>query len=94
MTLGPAMQKTTQVLLKNNTRASVALAVLSFVPLLIGLLVVSMTFGRLSIIAFLGWLMLMGGLVLTIRQIWWLVLPRLACSITMAETWANSWRHG
>ena len=86
------MPRTSQVLLKNNTRASVALVVLSIVPLFVGLVLVGMTLGRLSIIAFLGWVVLLGGIVLTVRQIWWLVLPRLACSDEELLVYLNGFR--
>jgi hypothetical protein len=75
------MSKRPQVLLKNNTRASAALVILCLLPVIVGLLIAVFTTGQpTSIIAIFGWLMMLGGLGLTIRQIWWHILPRLACS--------------
>jgi hypothetical protein len=51
------------------------------VPVIVGLTMIRFSISRpFSIIAIFGWLMMLGGGGLTVRQIWWLVLPRLACS--------------
>ncbi len=75
------MQISPEVLLKNNSRACGVLVALSIVPALVGVVIVGVTWSRpMSIIAIFGWFMLLGGTVLTVRQVWWLILPRLACS--------------
>ena len=72
-----------QVLLKNNRRASLVLAILSTLPIGAGAALLfwsaRQSGAAFSIIAIFGGSILLGGIVLLGRQLWWTYLPRISC---------------